>query len=115
MKTKRSWTLAAFVAAAALPCVLAAPAQAQSRSRYYVPNSYEDFPFNQGSVFYQYRGVGSKGYAGRKGQVTAPRRVQQPRTYQQPRVYYQAPQPTYYQTPQGAYSQAPRYYYPQAR
>ncbi len=108
-------------------------ARAQSRSSSYVPNSYQDFPFNQGSLFYQYRGPGSKKVRTTPRrtvvpgttvtQQVVPQQVVQPQyvpqQYQQvaPQQYQQvAPQQYYYYyTPQvqgGYVQQAPRYYYP---
>lgn|GEM_PF-6965480 len=97
-------------------------ARAQYRSSSHVPNSYEDFPNNQGSLFYQYRGPGSA-----KKTRTTPRRsffqgnaatqrvVPNPTA---PQSYYYLPQQGvrqqyYYASPvQGGYvPQAPVYYY----
>jgi len=92
----RKAALAAFAFAGGLG--LASPsAQAQGP---YGGNTYADFPFNQGSLFYQ----PVKPKVTRRSYYVAPRR---PATYAAPvqgRTLYQAP-PGWYQTSQG-----PRYY-----
>ena len=70
------------------------PATAQAQ-----PNTYADFPHNQGSLFYQYRGP-------RTARPSATRRARAPQTYY---YRYYAPttrQPVY----QYVYPTQPRYY-----
>src|SRR4051794_2676479 len=96
--TRRSMACAALAALAGIVDLGATPALAQSRSRSYVPNTYADFPYNQGSLFY--RPLGSN--ASRRG-GTVDRRSQAPRYYGAPggysvppRTYYYVPAPGYY-------------------
>ncbi|WP_422927042.1 hypothetical protein [Singulisphaera sp. PoT] len=118
--TRRMMVFGALVAGLILCDLSTRDARAQARSRSYVPNSYEDFPNNQGSLFYQYRGPGST----RRPRATAPQTYYYPNTVTAPRQYappaqsyYYYPQAggqPYYYAPQvqGGYApQAPVYYY----
>ncbi|MHC5538398.1 hypothetical protein ACYOEI_09230 [Singulisphaera rosea] len=90
-----SWRSAAFASLVVLGAVtspMGGIAQAQSRSSSYVPNTYADFPYNQGSLFYRPQGANA---------YTRPRSA--PRRMAAPRVV--TPAPGYY------YPQAPQYYY----
>jgi hypothetical protein len=52
-RSRRTVVLAACLTVAGVLEFGASPAQAQARSRSYVPNTYADFPYNQGSLFYK--------------------------------------------------------------
>src|SRR4051812_13806368 len=67
--TQRVQILAAILTVFSELAFIATPVVAQSGSRR-VPNSYEDFPFNQGSLFYAPRGSNASTRRTRK----APRR-----------------------------------------
>ena len=99
--TQRSMAWTTLVALAASLGLPAGPALAQPRSRSYVPNTYADFPYNQGSLFY--RPLGSN--ASRRGGAGY-RRSYAPRSYYVPRGGYTVPPRTYYYVP------APGYYRP---
>lgn len=90
----RSRSLAGVLALAGCLGLASSTAHAQ-------PNTYADFPYNQGSLFYRYGGA-------RAARPSAPRRARVPQSYY--RSYGPAPRPpatTY--VPQGGYY----YYYPQ--
>lgn len=94
-----SWRTAAFASLVALGTVsspMGGVARAQSRSGSYIPNTYADFPYNQGSLFYQPRGANA---------YTRPR-SSAPRRTVAPRIVAPAPAAGYYY-----YPQAPQYYY----
>ena len=98
----RSITWTALVALAVAAVLPASPALAHTNSRSYVPNTYADFPYNQGSLFY--RPLGSN--ASRRG-GPGYRRSYAPRSYYVPqgrppvpaRPYYSVPAPGYYYRP----------------
>jgi hypothetical protein len=77
MRTRRKTIILAGVLALAGVLDLGGGlAQAQSRSRSYVPNTYADFPYNQGSLFYKPLGSNAstrRKPARRRGYVSPPR------------------------------------------
>jgi ABC-type transporter lipoprotein component MlaA len=99
--TRRTLVLGTCLALAGLIEVAGSPAEAQTRSRSYVPNTYADFPYNQGSLFYKPLGsnAATRRKPARRMVYAAP--VRAPRT-----VYYY---PTGYAYPAGTY-----YYQPAA-
>src|SRR5215217_1511640 len=91
--SRRSILLATYLALGGGFDLAASPAQAQSRPRSYVPNTYADFPYNQGSLFYKPLGsnASTRRKPPRRRVYVAPARA--PRTV----YYYPAPSPYYQQ------------------
>jgi hypothetical protein len=94
--TWRSMALVGVLALAGLADFMVGTAQAQYRSGSYVPNTYADFPYNQGSLFY--RPLGSNAYT--RPRTTTPRRQVLPRVLTPRRQVYQQPTQYYYYYPQ---------------
>src|SRR5258708_21129396 len=88
--SRRTVVLAAFLALGGVLEFGASPAQAQARSRSYVPNTYADWPYNQGSLFYKPLGSNA---STRRRVARRPAYVARPRA---PRTVYYYPAPTYY-------------------
>jgi hypothetical protein len=88
----RTWAMAGLLTLGSCLGLASSTAQAQ-------PNTYADFPYNQGSLFYQYRGP-------RTARPSAARRARAPQTYYYRNYAPPTRQPVYqytYPTQRGYY------------